>query len=55
LEKGKYFLNHVLSEFHGSLEYSTEGRMGDIRGKLTEEELVKIKEHTEHLAKKYLI
>ncbi len=29
--------------------------MSDIRGKPTEEELVKIKEDTEHLAKKYLI
>jgi flavorubredoxin len=46
---------YVLSEFHGSLENSTQGRMGDIRGKPTAEELMKIKEDTEHLAKKYLI
>jgi flavodoxin len=46
---------YVLSEFHGSLENSTQGRMGDIRGKPTEEELLKIKEDTERLAKKYLV
>jgi flavorubredoxin len=43
---------YVLSEFHGSLENSTQGKMGDIRGKPTEEELLKIKEDTKHLAKK---
>ena len=31
---------YVLSEFHGSLENSTKGRMGDIRGKPTAEELL---------------
>ena len=46
---------YVLSEFHGSLENSTKGRMGDIRGKPTREELLKIKENTERLAKKYLV
>jgi menaquinone-dependent protoporphyrinogen IX oxidase len=46
---------YILSEFHDSLENSTRGRMGDIRGKPTEEELAKIREDTEHLAKKYLI
>jgi flavodoxin len=46
---------YVLSEFHGSLENSTQGRMGDIRGKPTREELLKIKEDTEQLAKKYLV
>jgi flavodoxin len=46
---------YVLSEFHGSLENSTQGRMGDIRGKPTEEDLLKIKEDTERLAKKYLV
>jgi flavodoxin I len=30
---------YVLSEFHGSLEYSTQGRMGDIRGWPTAEQL----------------
>ena len=35
---------YVLSEFHGSLENSTKGRMGDIRGKPTKEDLQKIKE-----------
>jgi flavorubredoxin len=46
---------YVLSEFHGSLENSTQGRMGDIRGKPTEEDLLKIKEDTERLAKKHLV
>lgn len=42
---------YVLSEFHGSLENSTQGRMGDIRGKPQEEELLKIKEDAERLAR----
>ena len=46
---------YALSEFHGSLENSTQGRMGDIRGKPTREELAKIKEDAERLAKKYLV
>ncbi|WGM90189.1 MAG: flavodoxin domain-containing protein [Candidatus Bathyarchaeota archaeon] len=32
----------VLSEFIGSVEFSTQGRMGDIRGKPTAEELKKL-------------
>jgi hypothetical protein len=32
---------YVLSEFHGSEERSTKSRIGDIRGKPTEEELQK--------------
>lgn len=43
---------YVLSEFHGSLENSTKGRMGDIRGKPTEEELRKIKEDAAQVAQK---
>jgi multimeric flavodoxin WrbA len=43
---------YVLSEFHGSLENSTVGRMGDIRGKPTDEELRKIKEDAATLARK---
>jgi hypothetical protein len=34
---------YILSEFHGSIENSTKGRMGDIRGKPTFEDLQKIK------------
>jgi hypothetical protein len=45
---------YVLSEFHGWDEGNTQGRMGDIRGKPTEEELLKLKEDTGRLAKKYL-
>jgi len=43
---------YVLSEFHGSLENSTKGRMGDIRGKPTKDELQKIKEDAAQLARK---
>jgi hypothetical protein len=42
---------YVLCEFHGSLENSTQGRMGDIRGKPTEAELQKIKEDAIRLAR----
>ena len=42
---------YVLSEFHGSLENSTQGRMGDIRGKPTTEDLRKVKEDAEKIAK----
>jgi hypothetical protein len=41
---------YVLSEFHGREDYSTKGRMGDIRGKPTEEELLKIKKDAEAIA-----
>ena len=41
---------YVLSEFHGSLENSTKGRMGDIRGKPTKEYLQKIKEDAKRVA-----
>jgi flavodoxin len=41
---------YVLSEFHGSLENSTKGRMGDIRGKPTKEDLQKIKENAKRVA-----
>ena len=46
---------YILSEFHGSLENSTQGRMGDIRGKPTKEDLAKIKEDAESLAERYLV
>ena len=46
---------YILSEFHGSLENSTQGRMGDIRGKPTQEDLLKVKEDTERLVKKNLV
>ena len=41
---------YILSEFHGSLENSTKGRMGDIRGKPTSEDLEKVKEDIERVA-----
>lgn len=43
---------YVLSELHGSLELSTKGRMGDIRGKPTLDDLQQIKEKTKLLASK---
>jgi flavodoxin len=45
---------YILSEFHGFLEHSTQGRMGDVRGKPTREDLAKIKEDAESLVKKNL-
>jgi hypothetical protein len=42
---------YVLSEFHGSVENSTLGRMGDIRGKPTKEELQKVREDAVRLAR----
>jgi flavodoxin len=43
---------YVLSEFHGSLENSTKGRMGDIRGKPSVEDLLRIKEDAKGIAQK---
>ena len=43
---------YVLSEYHGSEERSTKGRMGDIRGKPTEEDLQKIRMDAKKLASK---
>ncbi len=44
---------YILSEFHGNLENSTLGRMGDIRGKPTIEDLQKIKQDAKQLASKH--
>jgi flavorubredoxin len=43
---------YILGEFHGSMERSTKGRMGDIRGKPTKEELKKIMMDAKKLATK---
>ena len=43
---------YVLSEFIGSKERSTKGRMGDIRGKPTKDELQKIRIDAKKLASK---
>jgi len=45
---------YILSEFHGNLENSTKGRMGDIRGKPTEQDLAKIRKDAEAVAAKLL-
>jgi flavorubredoxin len=42
---------YILSEFKGSLENSTQGRLGDIRGKPTAEQLQVIKEDSKRIAK----
>jgi flavodoxin len=42
---------YVLSEFHGSLEHSTLGRCGDIRGKPTAEQLQVIKGDAKRIGK----
>jgi len=43
---------YILGEFHGSMERSTKGRMGDIRGKPTKEEMKKITMDAKKLATK---
>jgi flavodoxin len=40
---------YILSEFHGSIENSTKGRMGDVRGKPTVEDLQKITQDSKQL------
>jgi multimeric flavodoxin WrbA len=42
---------YVLSEFHGSLEHSTQGRRGDVRGKPTAEQLQVIKDDAKRIGK----
>jgi flavodoxin len=42
---------YVVGEFHGREDNSTLGRLGDIRGKPTAEELAKIKKDAEQIAK----
>lgn len=44
---------YILSEFHGWEEGSTMGRMGDIRGKPTKDDLSKIMKDTKNLACKF--
>ena len=41
---------YVPSEFHGRVDLSTQGKLGDIRGKPTTEELAKIKKKAQQLA-----
>jgi flavodoxin len=43
---------YVLGEFHDNEENSTKGRMGDVRGKPTAEELLKIRQDARALAGK---
>ena len=41
---------YILSEFHGNLENSTKGKMGDIQGKPTAADLLKIMQDAKNLA-----
>ena len=43
------------SEFHGSEERSTMGRMGDIRGRPNKEDLEKIKQNSQKLVQEVFI
>ena len=43
---------YILSEFHGSAERSTKGKMGDIRGKPNEEDLRKVKQDVMNLLRR---
>jgi len=43
---------YILSEFHGMEEFSTKGKMGDIRGKPSDDDLTKIKKDVINLAGK---
>jgi hypothetical protein len=40
---------YIVGEYHGSEERSTRGRMGDIRGRPSEEDLRKVKQDVMHL------
>jgi hypothetical protein len=42
---------YILSEFHGSKENNTQGRLGDLRGKPTAEQLQGVKEDATHICK----
>ena len=42
---------YILSEYHGSLEHSTQGRLGDIRGKPTAEQLAVIRDDSRRIGK----
>lgn len=46
---------YVVGEFHGRNDLSTLGRLGDIRGKPTKEDLLKIEEDTKQIAQKILL
>ena len=42
---------YIVGEFHGREDNSTQGKLGDIRGKPTREELAKIKKDAQQIAK----
>lgn len=41
-----------MGEFHGREDLSTKGKLGDIRGKPTDEDLEKVRKDAQQLAKK---
>jgi flavodoxin len=42
---------YVVGEFHGRLDMSTQGRLGDIRGRPAQEEIAKVRADAEQIAK----
>ena len=46
---------YIVGEFHGREDNSTLGRLGDIRGKPSVEDLAKIKKDSEQLAKSLIV
>lgn len=42
---------YIVGEFHGREDLSTQGKLGDIRGKPSEKALAKIKKNAQHLSK----
>ena len=42
---------HVVGEYHGKIDFNTEGRLGDIRGRPNENDLAAVKQRIEELVK----
>ena len=45
---------HIVGESHDSEEYSTKGRLGDIRGRPNEQDLAKVENDTSELVRSIL-
>jgi len=46
---------YVVGEFHGREDLSTLGRLGDIRGKPTKEDLLRIEDDAQQIAQKIML
>jgi hypothetical protein len=44
---------HVIGEFHGSVELSTKGRLGDIRGRPNADDLLKVKQDVRQILARF--